>query len=127
MISDEDIAKALDRLARTADGELLYRYLQKIVMFVPGLEADDGALRVDQGRRRFALDLMALMAKGIDESDGRDHSTGGKRSERTIVFAARRPVGQQRYTNARDFLRDTDPELRRLSVDTPTPSDGSSG
>ncbi len=119
MITDEDIAQAVDRIARTADGELLYRYLQRIVLFVPDLSAEVCALRIDQGRRRFAADLMALMAKGIDERGGSSSSNpDGKRSERTVVFASRGASVSNRHVNARDYLRNNDPELQRLTVNS---------
>ncbi len=124
MITDEDIAQATDRIARTPDGELLYLYLQRIVMFVPDLSAEVCALRIDQGRRRFAADMMALMAKGIDESGGSTSTssgTGGKRSERTVVFASRSASASTRHVSIRDHLRDNDAEFRRLTVN----SDGS--
>jgi hypothetical protein len=114
MISEKDIADAIDRIARSDDGELLYRYLQKIVMWIPDLSADEGALRQDQGRRRFALDLMGLMAKGIDERSG---STGG--TARPVIFARRESGGGAgRHVSARDFIRVNDPELTRLRVNT---------
>ena len=103
MIDDEQLKLAIDRIARTADGELLYRYLQKTLM---GVLAEHGpadcALRTEHGRRRFAADLMAMMAKGIDESGGRsDTDTGGKSSERTVIFRAREPVAVRRRLSRR--------------------------
>ena len=66
MIESKDIAEAWDRIARTADGLLVYRHLQRIVMGTAG--PDDGALPRLEGRRRLAADLMAYMAEGISEN-----------------------------------------------------------
>lgn len=124
MISDADIAQAMDRHARTSDGALLYRYLQRIVMFVPPLGGDESALREDLGRRRFAHDLMALMAKGIEESGGR-HDTSTSATERLVVFS-RGPGAQRagRVVSARDFLR-SDPEYTRIAAASPGGEPGS--
>jgi hypothetical protein len=109
MISDDDITKALDRIARTADGEMLYRFMQKTLMSTLAEHApDDGALRTEHGMRRFAQNLMAKMVKGIDESGGR---TDISPSERTVIFRAREPQRVAKHVSARDYLRDNDPEL----------------
>lgn len=68
MITDDDMKKALDRIARTRDGKLLYLYFQKTLCAVT---TSDGALPRNEGRRSFAAQLMSLMAKGIEESSGR--------------------------------------------------------
>lgn len=68
-IETKDIHEAIDRLARTPDGQMLYRYLQKTLCAVMTGDHHDGALRQFEGRRIFAAELMGLMAKGIDESD----------------------------------------------------------
>lgn len=68
-ITSDDIKDVMDRIARTADGQLLYRYLQKIRMGVMPLDANQRALRANEGRRSFAADLMAHMGKGIADSD----------------------------------------------------------
>jgi hypothetical protein len=69
MIDNQDIAEALDRLARTPDGGMLYRFLQKTLMTVSQPSANDGALRQMEGRRMFASELMGHMSEGIAESD----------------------------------------------------------
>lgn len=119
MISDEQLNQALDRIARTADGELLYRFMQKTLMSTLADHApSESALRSEHGMRRFAQLLMAKMAKGIDESGGRTDSTSP--SERTIIFRAREPSRVTGHVSARDYLRDNDPELAKL-----IPGDGS--
>lgn len=72
MITDEDMLLAIDRIARTDDGLLLYEYLRKELMGVVEVvpDAAAGALLLDHGRRKFALKLMAVMNKGIQESAG---------------------------------------------------------
>ena len=67
MIEPDDIKDAWDRIARTPDGLLIYRHLQRIVMGTAG--PDDGALPRLEGRRRLAADLMAYMAEGIADND----------------------------------------------------------
>lgn len=113
MISDEDTAEAIDRIARTADGRLFYLYLQKRLLGVLAeANPESGALQMDHGERRFASKLMGLMAAGIDESGGRtdQQSTGGP-TERPVVFrVGPRAVGQPRRT-IRERIADTDPEL----------------
>lgn len=97
MISDEDIAKAWDAIARTPAGALIYRHLQKVLMGT--LETTDGgALLRHDGRRTLARDLMAMMAKGIDDSGGRTESSepGSRASERPVVFSLARGVSVAR-------------------------------
>lgn len=69
MIETQDIAEAIDRIARTPDGIILYRFLQKTLCAVPPSEQTDGALREFEGRRRFAAELMGHMSEGIQDSD----------------------------------------------------------
>ncbi len=118
MISDEDIDQALDRIARTADGELLYRFCQKQMTGLLGeYVPEEGALRVEHGMRRFAQMLMAKMAKGIDESDGRTDPSSRSASQRTIVFRrGAEPARTGRHVNIRDHLRVSDGELQRIGT-----------
>lgn len=119
-IDDKDINDALDRLARTADGELLYRFFQKTLMGTLDAHApDESALRTEHGRRRFAAELMAKMAKGIDESGGRTDSSSRGASERTVVFRAREPRAVAKPGNIRDALRAGDPEYLRIAGSAP--------
>lgn len=80
-ITQQNIKEALDRIARTADGQVLYRYLQKVRLDVTKPEMIECALRDNEGRRRFAADLMAFMASGIADSD-----------RYAITFASAKPV-----------------------------------
>lgn len=66
-ITDQDMAEALDRIARTPDGEVLYLYLQKALMGVP-TSTEACALTANHGRRSFASELMGFMSKGISAS-----------------------------------------------------------
>jgi len=126
-IDDKDINEALDRLARTRDGELLYRFFQKTMMGILDQHApDESALRTEHGRRRFAAELMAMMAKGIDESGGRTDSSS-RASERTIVFRAREPRAERKPTDARSFLRASDPEYLRIATGISGDGSGNSG
>lgn len=86
MISDEDTTRALDRIARTPDGTILYRCLQKVLCGVSGT-TEGGALQNEHGRRSLARDLMARMAQGIDES-----SSARSESDRPVTFAVAGPV-----------------------------------
>ena len=95
-IADKDIREALDRIARTRDGEILYLYLQMTRMAVPG-SSDPGVLQTAHGGRIFARDLMGMMGEGI--SGGRDGN-----SERPIVFNGRNPADVNRRVTAREFL-----------------------
>ena len=61
-----EINEAWERIARTADGQIIYRHLQKLVM---ALSADVSALPVHEGGRILARHLMSLMAQGIVDSD----------------------------------------------------------
>jgi hypothetical protein len=66
-ISDKDIREALDRIARTRDGEVLYLYLQKFLIGVSD-STDVGVLQSVHGARSFARDLMAHMGQGVAQS-----------------------------------------------------------
>ena len=69
LIAADDFKQAMDRIARSTDGGVLYRYLQKVRMGVTPLDAPERALPMNEGRRSFAADLMAFMAEGIADSD----------------------------------------------------------
>lgn len=109
-ITHEDLAAALDRIAMTPDGGLLYAYLQKMAIALPeGDDPTDSALRADFGRRSLAHRMMGLMARGIDESGGRtDDSTGlGKRSDRPVVFLTSKPANVGARESPRAFIART--------------------
>ena len=102
MITDQQMHEAIDRIARSADGELLYRWLQLELQRL-ALSSDAGALLVHHGRRSLAYDLMGHMAAGIEQSDGRNSSA----SERPVVIARREPiVSGRRHPGGRRVLAD---------------------
>jgi hypothetical protein len=111
VITDDLLKEAIDRIARTPDGRLLYLWLQRRMMGVCA-STEPGALQTDHGERRFASTLIGLMAKGMDESGGRDTSTGGRgTSEPAIIFALPRPVASPDSRGAG----------RRITADTRVP------
>lgn len=107
-IASDDIKQAWDRIARTADGQVIYRHFQKIRL---GLAPDmgSGALRRFEGRRSLAADLMAYMAEGIADSD-----------RYAVTFSVAKPVAVSGTRGAG----------RRVTADTAVPgwdSDASAG
>jgi len=127
MIDENQFDEALDRIARTPDGVLLYRFLQtKLMGTIAEHAPKQSALRVEHGERRFAQMLMARMAKGIDESGGRTDLSNSRASERTVVIRrGAQPVRTGQRLSARDFLRANDTELRHVA--SLTADDSSSG
>jgi hypothetical protein len=111
-LTTPEINEAWDRIARTSDGQIIYRHLQKLVMEI---STDDGALQRCEGARSLAHNLMRLMANGIIDSD-----------RYAIAFPVAKPVA---VTGARGASR-------RVTADTfvpgysdfgPTGSSGNSG
>ena len=100
MITDEDMHKAIDNIARSADGQLLYLYFQKTLCSISTSPDVECALPEHNGRRKYAAELMGLMAKGIEES------AGSRTADRTVIFARREPGASNRHVTARQFLRD---------------------
>lgn len=92
-MTEEEMRQALVRIAQTADGETLYRWLQVEAMFVEPIDASDGALRTCHGRRSLARQLMAHMAEGIESSVG----------DRLVAIRRDRPAGEQPIRGARAF------------------------
>jgi hypothetical protein len=91
-ISDDDVVKSLDAIARTPAGYAFYCGLHKTALTLPeGNDPTESALRVNFARRKLALELMSKMAKGIDESHGRN-DPDDKFSARPVVFRPREPV-----------------------------------
>jgi hypothetical protein len=82
-IGSEDFVKAIDRLARTEDGRLLYLYFQKVLCAITSDSELERALQRNEGRRKFAAELMGLMAKGIRES--------GRHAEPAVTFTIAGP------------------------------------
>lgn len=111
--SEDDMNKAIDCIARSIDGKALYLFLQKTLMGVLTGNHPDGALREHEGRRMFAAELMALMAKGIEESSGSDASN------HPIVFARRHADAGSKPVSAREFFK------RQLAADNAGGSSGS--
>jgi hypothetical protein len=77
-LTTPEIDEAWDRIARTSDGHIIYRHLQKLVMEI---SYHDGALPRCEGARTLAHNLMHLMANGIIDSD-----------RYCIAFPAAKPV-----------------------------------
>jgi hypothetical protein len=84
MITDDLLREAIDRIGRTADGELLYLYLQRFLCRVTH-SADAGALQAENGKRIFAQELMGLMSRGLSEIHA------GTRNDRIAIFAVPEP------------------------------------
>lgn len=86
-MTDQITKDAIDQIARTANGQVLYHYLQKILSEICH-DPDVGALRHHEGRRSLALDLMTLMGEGIDVGrgstiiPGRRHNAGDNQPKR---------------------------------------------
>ena len=91
-ISEKLMHEAIDRLARTPDGRVLYLYCQRRMMALT-TTGDIGTLQRSEGERTFAARLIGLMATGISESGGRTSSgsSTGDTSEQPIVFAVPKP------------------------------------
>jgi hypothetical protein len=104
-IDDKQMADAIDRIARTPDGQALYLFLQKTLSGVPLLQ-DGDALRSHHGRRTFAAELMAAMADGIRDSHG-----GRDPTDHPITFLTRERARVTGRESARSYLSRTDPEL----------------
>ena len=110
--------EAIDRIARTPDGAMLYVFLQRRMMSV-SVAPTESALRQDQGERIFAAGLISAMAKGIFESGGRTGHTGSSIGpsgrEQPVVIPSPKPVrsGPERH-----------PGGRRIGPDTRTAYDG---
>lgn len=110
-VTDKELLEALDRIARTSDGEALYLYLMRVVMEIP----QQGALKAHSGRRSLAAELMGKMARGMDESSGRPADTssdaGGPASSRRVVVFRSERASPGRRLSPRDWLAANDPEL----------------
>lgn len=92
MIDDKLVHEALQRYARSPDGRVFYIGLQKVLMGVPS-DSEPGALRENLGRRRFASELMAVMAEAMTENSGDGSGGDGIGSgERPIIFQLRGPA-----------------------------------
>jgi len=65
-LTSKEVDEAWDRVARTSDGQIIYRHLMKMALEVSN---DDGALPRREGARTLAFNLMRLMANGIVDND----------------------------------------------------------
>lgn len=94
-LTDKLLEEAVDRIARTADGSLLYLLLQRRLMRISSDVQKSSALRLDEGERRFAARLIDLMKVGIFESGRRngndDDPSGIRHGEQPIVVPAAEP------------------------------------
>jgi hypothetical protein len=104
MIDQKLVEEALARFARSADGRVFYLGLQKVLMGVPS-ENSEGALRENLGRRRFASELMAVMAEGMSESNPSDDPR-----DRAIVFTLAKPVAVSGARGARRRVGPGEPQ-----------------
>jgi hypothetical protein len=125
MIENKDVIEAIDRIARTPDGQMLFRHLQKICLAVATPESSHGALRQHEGRRMFASELMGMMSKGIADSD---------RYAITFVRTAAEPATRSRGAGRRITAAtpvagwDTEPTAAAGNTSPAnTPGGGSSG
>ena len=109
-IENKDMIEAIDRIAMTDDGALLYLYLQKTLCGVSGAGTEERALSRLEGKRSFAAELMALMAEGIRNS--------GRSSNRPVTFAVSgsRRIGSGQHDGGSRF--DPGPGQRRVSANT---------
>lgn len=68
-VTDDMLKEAIDRIARTPEGALLYRWLQKTLFETLAGEHPDGAFREHNGKRKLASHLMGLMSRGIEDHE----------------------------------------------------------
>ena len=93
-INPKLVLEAIDRIARTPDGVSLYLFCQNKLMTIAGT-GKASTLRGLEGERRFALEIIGHMTKGLIESGGRPSISGSPGStidEQPIVFAVPKPV-----------------------------------
>ena len=117
MIENKEMQEAIDRIARSADGLLLYRLLQKVLCGTVAAQNDVGALQINEGRRTLARDLMAFMSEGIAENDRAAVTFAIAKPERTD----QRPRGAGRRIGPEHFVPGYDVDR------TGTTYDGSTG
>jgi len=104
LISDEDLRLAIDRIARTADGHLLYLYLQKKLHSVC---LDTGTLARHEGERLFAAQLIELMREGLIAT--------GTDSTRPFVVGRVDPSAEP-ARSAREWIARNDPEYTAIAA-----------
>ena len=97
-VSDNDLREAIDRIARTPDGEMLYLYFQRVLCEIP-TGIGRRPLTEHHGRRSFAAQLMGLMAEGIGQS--------GSTGNRPVVFSVRERKRVDGHVSRRRVTADT--------------------
>lgn len=93
--TDAEIDKAIGRIALTADGRLLYRRLQMILMSAvprPG----GGALRAHEGRRSLARELKALMDSTLSQLGPPRDRSGDHDPDEPAVAEPAQPIAVER-------------------------------
>ena len=100
-IDNDLVNEALQRWARTPDGVTFYVALQKVLMGVPSMN-DPGALQENLGRRKFASELMAVMAEAMSETKPSDDPRG-----RPIIYTL---AGARAVAGPRGARRRVSPE-----------------
>jgi hypothetical protein len=102
-VAEKLLLEAIDRIARTPDGQLQYVWLQRQLMAVLPM-TDPCALSTHHGERLFAARLIGHMAKGIIESGGRTGITGSDigpgGTEQPIARPIPQPVAASPRTGA---------------------------
>jgi hypothetical protein len=117
-ITTPDINQAWDRIARTGDGQIIYRHLQRLAL---ALCDNVSALPVHEGGRILARNLMSLMAEGIADSDRAAVAFVTRTAER-----ADRPRGAGRRIGPEHFVPSYDVDRTGSPYDTGSGS-GSNG
>lgn len=114
-------AEAILRIAHSADGRLMHRYLRRVLETVFDVQ-EVGALNSQNGRRSLARDLMRLMADGIDDRRDDPGNTPilSARSASTSVARARRR--DPRTFPRVDSFPDDDPNYSGEPAGGPEPS-----
>lgn len=105
IIDDNYVKEALQRIARTPDGQIFHIGLQRALMALSP-SPESGALQTFEGGRRFAQQIKAVM----DEAIAGEPVDGQSERERPIVIVARSavPVGGTRGARRRGAGVSTD-------------------
>ena len=112
MILDEDhIKEAIQRIARTPDGQVFRIALQRAMMAIEP-SPDSGALQVFEGGRRFASQIASAM----DAAIAGEALDGQRIADRPIVIVAKRPVHTGAGGGARRRVQ-RDPAAGRPAAD----------
>jgi hypothetical protein len=123
MSEENDFAQtkeAWDRVARSADGLVIYRHLQRIRQ---ALATDMSALPTFEGRRSLAADLMAFMSDGIRDYDRACVTYTIAKPERTD----QRTRGAGRRIGPEHFVPGYDTDRTGIPYDGTTGGTGNTG